>query len=412
MKRRVVSALALALSGVMLLTACGSTSTSGNGSAEPAEEAGQDEAEATEPTEEAGGDTIKIGVFEPITGANAAGGEQDLDAYEFGVHMRPTVLGKNVELIVEDNKSDRIEAANAATRLIYDDKVEFILGCYGSSVMNGGADVIEEAGIPTVCNAANLNVTQDRFWITRLCYLDSYMGTLVSTFAVNELGCKNCVIVRNTSEDYSVGVSSSFDENFKKLTGDDASVLQTIDYTSNDQDFNAIISSIGQLNPDCIFMPGFYSDVGLFASQLRATGLDIPLVSADGIMNQDFIDIAGEASEGAYCNANFNIAAGQENEQAKEFVEAWRDYYGSDPTSDNAVCYAHYNFLLDAIEAVGNFEDKEAIMEWMRNAEDYECLLGTVTMDPEIATPSKRTGCIMQVKDGSFEYVMSVTPDD
>lgn len=408
--RKAAKILAMMLAMILLAgaTACGNTAASAPEASEPAAEPTGTEAEP----EASSGDTLKIGVFEPLTGANSAGGEQDLEAYEFGVHMRPTVLGKSVELVVEDNKSDRIEAANAATRLIYDDDVEFILGSYGSSVTNGGADVIEEAGIPTVCNASNLNVTQERFWITRLCYLDTYMGTLVATFAVDELDFKTCVIVRNTSEDYSVGVANSYEQTFKKLTGDDGSILQIIDYTSNDQDFNAIVSSIGQLNPDCVFMPGFYSDVGLFATQLRAAGLETPLVSADGIMNQDFVDIAGSAAEGAYCNANFNIAAGQDNEQAKEFVEAWKEYYGKEPTSDNAVCYASYNFLLDAIEAVGNTEDKEAIMEWMRNVVDYECLLGTVTMDPEIATPSKRTGCIMQARDGKFEYVMSITPDD
>lgn len=359
-------------------------------------------AETTEP--------IRIGVFEPLTGALAAGGEQDLQAYEFGVHMRPTVLGRNVELVVADNKSDRIEAANAATRLIYDDKVDFILGSYGSAVTNGGADIIDQAGIPTIANASNLNVTQDRYWLARLCYLDNYMGTIMSSFVVDQLGAKTVVVVRNTSEDYSVGVSEYFQKDFRERSGNPDGVLSVIDYTSNDQDFTAIISTISRLNPEVIFMPGFYSDVGLFVNQLRAAGIQTPLAAADGIMNDEFVDIAGAASEGVYCNANFNISAGEDNPLAKEFVDAWREYYGVDPTSDNAVCYANYNLMLDAIEAAGSIENKEPIMEFIRTLDGYECLLGTITMDQELATPSTRTACIMQVQGGTFTYVMSITP--
>ena len=406
MKKKMTWILILAM--LLGMTACGSS----------AQNLGETQTTAadTEDTEEVDTSTdaeevVRIGVWEPLTGELSAGGEQDLQAYEFGAYMRPEVLGRKVELVVADNRSDRTEAANAVTRLIYDEDVDFILGSYGSSVTNGGADIIEEAGVPTIVNCSNLNVTQDRYWLCRLCYLDNYVGTIMSEFAAEDLGCETCVVVRNTSEDYSVGIVSYFEEEFPQRAGNEEGILAVIDYTANDQDFSAIISSIQQLQPDCIFMPGFYSDVGLFASQLRAAGSDIPIISADGIMNNDFVDIAGDASEGVYCNANFNIAAGEDNPIAKEFVEAWEDYYGVAPTSDNAVCYANYCLLLDAVEAVGDIEDKEGIMEYMRNLTDYECLLGTVTMDPEIATPSKRTGAIMQVQDGAFQYVKSVTPE-
>lgn len=413
MKKIIAIAMTIIMAGCLVACASSPTETK---SAEVANEAAA-ETKAESKSEEkaaeedsASADVIKIGVFEPLTGNLAAGGEQDLQAYEFGTIMRPEVLGKKVELSTADNKSDRIEAANAATRLIYDDKVDFILGSYGSSVTNGGADIIEEAGVPTVCNASNINVTQDRFWICRLCYLDNYMGTIMSSFAADELKAKTAVVVRNTSEDYSVGVASWFEDDFKKRTGNDGAILETIDYTSNDQDFTGIISSIQTINPDTIFMPGFYSDVGLFCSQLRAAGIETPVLAADGIMNNEFVDIAGEAAEGVYCNANFNIAAGEDNPLAKEFVDNWRKQYGVDPTSDNAVCYANYTLLCDAIEAVGDASDKEGIMNWMRNLDNYQTLLGTVTMDPDLATPKTRTGCIMQVQNGSFQYVMSITP--
>ena len=411
MKKILVWTLVLAM--IFGLTACGSASQNSeeDSSAQTAETAETAETKGTEDAETSSDNILRIGVWEPLTGELAAGGEQDLEAYEFGVHMQSEVLGYDIELVVADNRSDRTEAANAVTRLIYDEEVDFILGSYGSSVTNGGADIIEEAGIPTIVNCSNLNVTQDRYWLCRLCYLDNYMGTILAEFATQDLECETCVIVRNTSEDYSVGIVSYLTEEFPARSGNPDGVLSVIDYTANDQDFSAIISSIQQLQPDCIFMPGFYSDVGLFASQLRAAGSDIPLISADGIMNNDFVDIAGDAAEGVYCNANFNIAAGEDNPLAQEFVEAWREYYDKDPTSDNAVCFANYCLLMDAIEAVGDVEDKEGIMEYMRNLTDYESLLGTVTMDPEIATPATRTGVIMQVQNGEFQYVKSVTPE-
>src|SRR5690554_1266401 len=155
--------------------------------------------------------TIKIGVFEPMTGPSAAGGEMTVEGIELANEVKPQVLGRDVEIIVVDNKSDKVEAANAVSRLIERDKVVAIIGSYGSSLSMAAGDIVNKAQIPAVgCSPTNPLVTLNNDYYFRVCFIDPFQGTVMANYAVNELGAKTAAVIQDVTQDYSVGLSKYF----------------------------------------------------------------------------------------------------------------------------------------------------------------------------------------------------------
>lgn len=408
-KRKRVAALGIILTMTLssILSGCGS-----NNASEPAETKASTDAQSTEASsgqssEDSG--KIRIGVWEPLTGAMAGGGEQDLEGYKLGNKLRPTVLGKEVELVVADNKSDKIEASNSMSRLVEKEKVDCILGTWGSSLALAGVDISEAAEIPTIVAASNLNITNGRYWVIRSAYADPFAGTVDAAYAANVLNAKTAVVVNNVAEDYSVTLAEYFKTSFTDLTGNPDAIIGEVNYTSGDQDYTAPLNTVKSLNPDVLFVPGYYQDIALICIQMKEMGLDIPVLAGDAALAPELISIGGDAVEGVCINAHFSPDQAADNELAAKFVEEFQAEYGKNPSSDNAVSYTNYNLMLDAIEAAGSIDNKKDIMEFLRNLTDYPSVTGIINMDPETGTPSK-SAPILTIKDGEFKYVTTVNP--
>lgn len=185
----------------------------------------------------AAADEIKIGVYLPITGGNAVGGGLELDGVKLAHALQPTVLGKPVRLVVIDNKSDKVEAANAVQRLVAKEKVNAIIGTYGSSLAMAGGDVAEKAQVPMVgTSCTNPLVTQGKKYVFRVCFIDPFQGAGAAAFAKEQLGAKTAACLIEVTEDYSVGLASFFERSFKKYGGE---VVSKLNYQKGDQDFTA-----------------------------------------------------------------------------------------------------------------------------------------------------------------------------
>ena len=165
---------------------------------------------------------IKIGVFEPSTGDNGAGGKQEILGIEYANSLVPTVTigGEEytVELVIEDNQSLTDKAISAAQSLVSKD-VSVVLGSYGSGVSMAGGDVFAEAGVPAIgvsCTNPNVTLLCDYYW--RICFLDPFQGTVMANFA-KELGANKAYVLTMLGEDYGVGLGKYFVEAFKGLGG-------------------------------------------------------------------------------------------------------------------------------------------------------------------------------------------------
>ncbi|AFA49039.1 branched-chain amino binding protein precursor LivK3 [Acetobacterium woodii DSM 1030] len=356
-------------------------------------------------------DVIKIGVFEPLTGANAAGGELEVEGVKLANQLRPEVLGKKVELVVADNKSDKAEATTAAARLIEKDKVVAILGSWGSSLSIAAGDVVKTNKIPAVAlSATNPQVTAGNDYYFRVCFLDPFQGTVMANYAYKNLNAKKVAIIQEVSNDYSVGLAKFFTDSFTKLTGDPNAIVSTGNYNTGDQDFNGILTNIKATNPDVIFAPGNFTESALIIKQARALGITAPFIGGDTWETNEFITVGGTDVEGAVMSTFFDDT-NPLTEAGKTFVTEYKKAY---PDRENiaavtALGYDGYMMTLDAIERAGS-TDPVAIRDALAQTTDFEGATGMITIDAN-GDATKNEAIIKTVKDGKFTYQDSVTID-
>lgn len=356
-------------------------------------------------------DVIKIGVFEPLTGANAAGGELEVEGVELANKLRPEVLGKKVELVIADNKSDKAEATTAAARLIEKDKVVAILGSWGSSLSIAAGDVVKTNQIPAVAlSATNPQVTAGNDYYFRVCFLDPFQGTVMANYASKKLNAKKVAIIQEVSNDYSVGLAKFFTDSFVKLTGDPNAIVATGNYNTGDQDFNGILTNIKAANPDAIFAPGNFTESALIIKQARALGITAPFIGGDTWETNEFITVGGADVEGSVMSTFFDDT-NPLTEAGKTFVAEYKKAY---PDRENiaavtALGYDGYMMTLDAIERAGS-ADPVAIRDALAATKDFEGATGMITIDAN-GDATKNEAIIKTVKDGKFTYMDSVTID-
>ncbi|MDR1095246.1 MAG: ABC transporter substrate-binding protein [Spirochaetaceae bacterium] len=359
----------------------------------------------------AAGDVIKVGVFEPMTGANAAGGAMEVEGIRLANELNPTVTsgGKTyrVELVVVDNKSDKVEAANAVQRLIDLDNVQVILGSWGSSLAMAGGEIAKEAKIPVIgLSCTNPLVTAGNDYYFRVCFIDPFQGVVMSNYAFNDLQAKTAVIVQEVSNDYSVGLAKFFVDNFRVLTGNSGSILTTVNYNTGDLDFSAQLTSIRSLNPDVIFAPGNYTESALVMKQARELGITVPIIGGDTWETPEFIDVGKEQVEGAVFSTFFasEYAA---SPVAETFLREYRSRYNKEPAAVTALGYDGYLVALDAIARAGSAEP-QAIRDAIAQTAGFVGAAGTVTLDAN--GDATKSAFIKEVKGGQFVYKTIVNP--
>lgn len=350
---------------------------------------------------------IKIGVFEPMTGANAAGGAMEVEGIELANELYPEVNGMKVELVIADNKSDKVEAANAVTMLIDQEKVNAIIGSWGSSLSIAAGPIILDAQIPTVgASCTNPLVTLGNDFYQRVCFIDSFQGTVMAKYAFDNLGAKKAAIIQEISSDYSVGLVKYFNEAFIELTGDDSAILGTANYSTGDQDFSAQLINIKDLNPDVIFAPGNYTESALLIKQARELGITTPIIGGDTWEAPEFLEIGGSAVEGAAFSTFFTSDV-PITKESETFLKAYRDKYGKEPASVTALGYDAYIVILDAIERAGS-ADPVKIQEALKDTKDFEGAAGMISLDAN--GDAVKSAVIKEVKDGAFKYMATVEP--
>jgi branched-chain amino acid transport system substrate-binding protein len=356
-------------------------------------------------------DVIKIGVFEPLTGANAAGGAEELDGVRLAQELYPTVTvgGKEykIELVVADNKSDKVEAANAGQRLVDSDKVTLVLGSWGSSLSMAAGPIFEAAKIPAIgLSCTNPLVTLGNDFYFRVCFLDPFQGTVMANYAVKDVKAKNAVIIREVTNDYSVGLAKFFADAFKSLTGNSGSILAELNYQTNDQDFSAQLTRVKSLNPDVIFAPGNYTESALIIKQARELGITAPFLGGDTWEIAEFVNVGRQAVEGAVMSAFFDNDAPL-TPMSKVFVTEYQKKYGKLPSGTAVLGFDGYLLALDAIKRADS-TDPIKIRDAIAVTKGFAGAAGVVNLDQN-GDPIK-SAVIKEVKNGKFVYKTTVAP--
>jgi branched-chain amino acid transport system substrate-binding protein len=354
---------------------------------------------------------IKFGVFEPLTGANAAGGAEELDGIKLAQSLYPTVTvgGKEykIELAIADNKSDKVEAANAGQRLVDSDKVNVVLGSWGSGLSMAAGPIFKEKKIPAIgLSCTNPLVTKDNDFYFRVCFLDPFQGTVMANYAFKEVKAKKAVIIREVSNDYSVGLAKFFVDAFKQLTGDPSCILAELNYNTNDQDFSGQLTQVKSLKPDVIFAPGNYTESALIIKQARELGIQAPFLGGDTWEIAEFINVGKQAVEGAVLSAFFDNDAPL-TPLSKTFVAEYQKKYGKLPSGTAVLGFDGYLLAIDAIKRADS-TDPIKIRDAIAATKGFAGAAGYINLDAN-GDPIK-SAVIKEVKGGKFVYKTTVNP--
>lgn len=334
-----------------------------------------------------GGGTIKIGADLEITGGQASFGDSALKGAKLAVkeiNDAGGVLGKKLELIEADNASKSEEATRAAQKLITTNKVVAIIGATTSTNTLGIVPVVQEKGIPLVSSSAtNPKVTVDERtgdlneWVFRASFIDPFQGEVMANFAKDTLNAKTAVIYTDASSDYSKGLQTFFKATFTKNGG---SIISEESYQQKDSDFKAVLTRIKESNPDVIYLPGYYEEVGKIVKQAREMGITVPFMGGDGWDSPQLAEIAGtEALNNTYMSNHYSPE--DSSPEVKSFVDAFKSANGDlVPDGMAALGYDAVKLVADAIKHA-NSTDPEKLKEALAATKDLQLATGKITMN-------------------------------
>ncbi|RLA90434.1 MAG: branched-chain amino acid ABC transporter substrate-binding protein [Deltaproteobacteria bacterium] len=348
--------------------------------------------------------TIKIGVYLPMTGAVAAYGQMEWSGIQIANKIMPKVLGKDVKLVLVDTKSDKIEAANAVSRLIQKEKVVAIIGEAISGNTLAGGPIAEKAKIPMVSpTATNPLVTQNKKYVFRVCFIDPFQGKVAAKFAINNLKAKKAALITDIAQDYCVGLSNFFEKEFKKLGG---KIVSKTHINTGDQDFTAQLSSVLKSKPDIIYAPNYYTEVALMAKQAKEQGVKAAILTADGAQAPELIKIGGKAVEGVFFTGHFHKKAAT-TALAKKFIRVYEKSTKKDADAFSALGADAYFVLLDAIKRAGS-TDGTKIRNALASTKNFYGVSGKINIGED--GNAVKSVVIITVKNGKFEYMTTVNP--
>jgi len=349
---------------------------------------------------------IKVGVYEPLTGTNAAGGQMTLEGIKLANQLYPEILGKKVELVVVDNKSEKQEAANAVARLVSQDKVNVIIGSYGSSVSMAGGPVAKDAKVPVIgCSPTNPAVTLGNEYYFRVCFIDPFQGTVMSNYASQTLKAKTAVIIQDVQQDYSVGLCNYFEKAFKATNGDGA-ILAKLNYNTGDKDFSAQLTEAKSKNPDVIFAPGNFLECGLMVAKAREMGIAAPMLGGDTWEAAEFLSQV-KAYKDIYFSTHFTAEQPVTPVSTTFLNEFKKAYPGKEVNAFGALGFDAYKLALDAITRA-NSSEPQKIRDALAQTKNFEGATGIITLDEN--RDATKTAIIKKVMDGKFVYDSKVDP--
>lgn len=359
------------------------------------------------------GDTIKIGANLELSGNVASYGSSIGDGATLAVeeiNAKGGINGKQIELIKVDNKSENSEATTAAIRLAEQEKVVAMIGPATSGNTVATVQIANKYKVPVVTASGTApNVTEAdngevHEYAFRTCFIDPFQGTVAANFATGELGAKNVAIYADNASDYAKGLAASFKETIEKNGG---KVVAEEAYVAKDVDFKATLTKIKSANPDFVFIPGYYEEVGLIVKQAREIGITAPLMGADGWDSPTLVDLAG----GAALNNTFitnHYSSEDPDSTIQGFVEAFKAKYNEAPNAFHALGYDTVYFLKDAIERSGDNITGESIKNALAETKDLQLITGTFTVD-KMHNPVK-SATVLEFKNGNQVFNSKVNP--
>ncbi|SCZ76677.1 ABC transporter substrate-binding protein [Acidaminobacter hydrogenoformans] len=351
-------------------------------------------------------EVVKIGVFEPVTGAYSYAGNLELEGIKLANQLYPFVDDIKIELVVMDNQSDKLASARVVSDLIQNEGVSALIGSWSSTLSLSAGPIINDLKVPAVApTSTNQDLTIGNDYYFRACFSDAYQGSTLAGYAYYDLGIRTIALVTERGNDYSNGLGRFFADRFVELNDSDHNVIiYRIEYDPNqilnEEEFDKIIIS----NPDAIFIPGGYSETAHWIKKAREYGYDGIFIGGDTWDNDVFVTYGGKSVEGAIFSSFYTseIALTQES---TVFLENYKNKYGKEPTAIAALGYDAYLMIKDAIQRSAS-SDPEELKNALKEISNLSGAAGLITMN-ELGEP-ERILIIKTVKDGAIRSITTI----
>lgn len=354
---------------------------------------------------------LLLGLYTSMTGGTASFGKSTNSGVSMAIaeaNASGGVLGRQIRVQLEDNGGKPDQAVTAVQKLISSDNVVAVLGDVASSNSLAAGPVCQNAKVPMLSpSSTNPKVTQIGDYVFRTCFIDPFQGTVCARFAQKNLKANTAAVFIDSKSDYSQGLAKYFIEEFGK-TG---KIVSTQYYSAGDNDFRAQLTNIKPKNPDVLFIPGYYTEVGAIALQARELKMKQPLLGGDGWDSPKLISIGKDAVQGAYFSTHYSSESN--DPRVKKFVADFKKKYnGENPDALCAIAYDAANLMIAAIKKAGVAGADEASRMKIRDAlaatKDFPGVTGNITLDKE--RNAIKPAVMVQVKGKEFKYVATIKP--
>lgn len=346
---------------------------------------------------------VRIGEFGSLTGSEGAYGTDTHQGILLAikeVNDQGGLFGKKVRLITYDNQGKTDEAVSSVTRLITQDQVHAIIGEVASTRSIAAGAIAQQYGVPMISPASTSEeLTKVGNYIFRVCFVDSFQGEAMARFAAQNLKLKTGAILSDQKSDYSVGLAKHFEESFQAQNG---KIVSKVTYSSGDIDFKSQLVAIRKVGADFLFLPGYYTEVGLIARQARELGYKGVFLGGDGWDSERLTEIGG----GALAKSYFVNHYASDQEKSSKFFAAYQKEFQRVPNSSVALGYDAARLTLESIRRAGKL-DRPLIREMIATTQNFQGVTGKFSISPqrEVVKPA----VVLQVAPNlTFTYFAAV----
>ncbi|HEX8523929.1 MAG TPA: ABC transporter substrate-binding protein [Tepidisphaeraceae bacterium] len=346
---------------------------------------------------------ILIGEYGSMTGATATFGTSSHEGLLLAldeINGSGGVLGKQIRVISEDDQSKADEAVNAVQKLINRDRVVAVVGEVASKRSLAAGNVCEKYQIPMVSPAStNPDVTKGKKWVFRTCFTDDFQGTVNGEFAAKR-GWKKVAILTDVNNDYSKGLGKYFRQAYEKV----GQLVADESYREGDKDFKAQLTKIKAANPDAVFVPGYYTDIGLILRQARELGLTMPVFGGDGWDSPDTLAL-GPVADGCFYTDHYSPE--DPSPQVQNFISAYQKKFNKVPDAMAILGYDAMRVVADAIKRAGKAEPA-AIRDALEQTKDFPGASGSITIDQ--GHNARKPIKVLEIRGGKTKLTDSILP--
>ena len=350
--------------------------------------------------------TIKIGYFGDLTGPT----------YNFGTSAMNGVLmaaaqtnqygginGRQIDVVIEDDRGSPEEAARKTAKLIDHDKVVAIIAGGVSGNSRAAAPRAQSSRIPFISpSSTDPAVTQVGDYIFRTCFVDSFQGEVMAAFAATTLKAKKAAIIFDINSPYGRGLTDFFELSFRKLGGE----IVKQSYTQGDADFKGQLSAIKAAEPDVIYIPGYYVEVARIAKQARALGLEQPLLGGDGWDAPELWQLGGDSLNGSYITTHYSVD--DPSPAIQTFVQEYKlRYQNLMPDAHAALAYDAARILFEAIKRAGTTENVQ-LRDALAQTKDFAGVTGLISIDAQ--RNAVKPAVVLKLQDASSIFEAKIQP--